>query len=159
MKNKVYIETTVVSYYTASFSRDLVIAGHQQATRDFWMKAGHDFEVYISALVIKEVKMGDKIQAKKRLEAIASFPALDIDINAENLAERIVTGRGIPDKFPEDALHIAIAAVNEINAIVTWNFAHLNNPFTRMMIRQIVENEGYICPEIVSPNEFLGGEP
>jgi hypothetical protein len=103
--------------------------------------------------------MGDKIQAKKRLDAIASFPVLDIDIDEENLAEHIMTGRGIPDKFPEDALHIAIAAVNEINAIVTWNFAHLNNPFTRKMIRQIVENEGYICPEIVSPNELLGGEP
>jgi hypothetical protein len=41
---------------------------------------------------------------------------------------------------------------------VTWNFAHINNPFTRMMIRQIVENEGYGCPEIVSPDELLGEE-
>ena len=94
-----------------------------------------------------------------RLDAIAAFPVLDIDPEAEKLAERIVAGGGIPDKYPEDALHIAIAAVNGINVIVTWNFAHLNNPFTKMMIRQIVENEDYICPEIVSPNELLGEEP
>lgn len=159
MKIKIYIETTVVSYYTAPFSRDLVIAGHQQATRDFWMKAGKDFEACISALVIKEAGRGDNVQAKKRLDVIASFSVLDINAEAESLAGCIVAGGGISDKFPEDALHIAIAAVNGINVIVTWNFAHLNNPFTRMMIRQIVENEGYICPEIVSPDELLGEEP
>jgi predicted nucleic acid-binding protein len=156
---KVYIETTVVSYYTASFSRDLVTAGHQQATRDFWVKAGKDFEAYISALVVAEAGKGDQIKAKQRLEAIASFSVLDIDSEAERLAGSIVAGGGISDKFPEDALHIAVAAVNGIDVIVTWNFAHLNNPFTRMMIRQIVENEGYICPEIVSPDELLGEEP
>ena len=38
---------------------------------------------------------------------------------------------------------------------VTWNFAHLNNPFTRMTVRQIVENAGYQCPEVCSPDELL----
>jgi hypothetical protein len=38
------------------------------------------------------------------------------------------------------------------------NFGHLNNPFTRMMVRQIVENEGYECPEICSPEELLEAE-
>ena len=156
MKSKVYIETTVVSYYTASFSRDVVIAGHQQATREFWFKLGRHFEAYISSLVIKEAGSGNREQAKIRLEAIRSFPVLEIDHEAEHLAEKIIAGHGIPEKYPEDALHIAIAAVNGVNIIVTWNFAHLNNPFTRMMIRQIVENEGYICPEIVSPDEFSG---
>ena len=153
------METTVVSYYTASFSRDVVIAGHQQATPDFWLRLAKHFEAYVSALVVEEAGRGDNVQAKMRLDAIASFPVLDIDPEAEKLAERIVAGGGIPDKCPEDALHIAIAAVNGINVIVTWNFAHLNNPFTKMMIRQIVENEDYICPEIVSPNELLGEEP
>ena len=43
-----------------------------------------------------------------------------------------------------------------LDFIVTWNFSHINNPFTKMMIRQAVENEGYACPEIVSPDAFLG---
>jgi hypothetical protein len=32
----VYIETTIVSYLVAKPSRDVVIAGQQQATRDWW---------------------------------------------------------------------------------------------------------------------------
>jgi hypothetical protein len=72
------------------------------------------------------------------------------------LAQEIVSGRGIPPEYPEDALHIAVAAIGGMDFVVTWNFAHLNNPFTKMMIRQAVENAGYECPEIVSPDSFLG---
>jgi len=71
------------------------------------------------------------------------------------LAAKIIDGHGIPDEHPEDALHVAVAAVNGMDVLVTWNFAHLNNPFTRMMVRQIVQNEGYQCPELCSPDELL----
>ena len=80
---------------------------------------------------------------------------LDIDEEARALAEDIIAGKAIPDEYPEDALHIAVAAVNGVQVLVTWNFSHLNNPFTRMMIRQVVQNAGYVCPEICSPDELL----
>ena len=80
---------------------------------------------------------------------------LDIDKEARTLAEKIIAKRGIPAEYPEDALHIAVAAVNGIEVVITWNIGHLNNPFTRKMVRQIVEGEGYGCPEICSPEELL----
>lgn len=86
---------------------------------------------------------------------MAPFRMLDAVEKAHALAEKILDGRGIPSEYPEDALHLAIAAVNGLDPLVTWNFAHMNNPFTRMMIRQIVQNEGYRCPEICSPEELL----
>jgi len=155
MKKRIYIETTIVSYYTARPSRDLMIAGHQEATRDLWPELSRTYETYISALVYEEAGRGDPDQAKVRLEAIKPFPMLDIDDEARSLAESIITGKGIPANYPEDALHIAVAAVNHIDVVITWNFAHLNNPFTRRAIRRIVENEGYVCPEICSPDELL----
>ena len=36
MPDRVYIETTFVSYLTARPSRDVVIAGHQQTTHEWW---------------------------------------------------------------------------------------------------------------------------
>jgi len=36
MKNKIYIETSVVSYYAAERSNDIRIAGHQLSTIDMW---------------------------------------------------------------------------------------------------------------------------
>jgi predicted nucleic acid-binding protein len=158
MGAKVYIETSVVSYYAARPSRDVVVAGHQQATHDFWIRLGHEFEAFISAVVLAECGGGDTEQAEKRLQALRSFRVIQITREAEDLAHLIIAGGGIPPKYPEDALHIALAAVGGIDFLVTWNFAHINNPFTRMMIRQLVENEGYACPEIVSPDELLGEE-
>ena len=155
MKKRIYIETTVVSYFTARPSRDLMIAAHQGTTRELWPDLGDRYETYVSALVYEEAGKGDPEQARMRLAAIEPFRMLDIDDEVRTLGEKIVAGRGIPEEHPEDALHIAVAAVNGMDALVTWNFAHLNNPFTRMMIRQIVENEGFPCPEICSPEELL----
>jgi hypothetical protein len=155
---KVYIETSVVSYYTARPSRDVVIAGHQQVTHDFWIRLGHDFEPFVSAVMLAEAGRGDAEQAEKRLQAVRPFRVFQITPEAEGLARRIIAGGGIPAEYPEDALHVALAAVGGVDFLATWNFSHINNPFTRMMIRQIVENEGYVCPEIVSPDELLGEE-
>ena len=80
---------------------------------------------------------------------------LDSGEAARTLALKIIESHGIPEEYPEDALHVAVAAGNGMDALVTWNFAHLNNPFTRMLLRQIVENAGYQCPEICSPDELL----
>lgn len=155
MKQKVYIETSVVSYLVSRPSKDIVIAGHQAATRDFWETIGrHD--VFISDIVLQESSGGDKKQAKLRTDALAGLPIIDIDDLVRALAKNLVDGRAIPEKFIEDAFHIAVAARHGMDAIVTWNFKHINNPFTRMIVRQIIENNGFICPEICSPDEFLG---
>lgn len=158
MKTNVYIETSVVSYYTARASRDVVVAGHQQATQEFWQRLGSDFEPFVSALVIQEAGRGDSTLAEKRLNAVLNFPVIENSVAAEELAEKIIKGHGIPEAYPEDALHIALAAMAGIEFLVTWNFSHINNPFTRMTIRQIVENSGYACPELVSPDELIGDE-
>ena len=154
-KQRVYVETTVVSYFTAKPARDLIVAGHQSATRELWPHLGIEYESYVSALVYEEARKGDPDQAGMRLEAIRLFRMLDIDDESRKLAEKIIAGKGVPGEYPEDALHIAVAAVNGMDVVITWNFAHLNNPFTRMMVRQLVENEGYGCPELCSPEELL----
>lgn len=155
----VYIETTVVSYYTARPSRDLIVAARQESTRQLWPRLTAEYKRYVSALVLDEAAGGDKDQARLRLQAVEGLPVLHNSDAAEALAGKIIEGHAIPPEYPEDALHIAIAAVNGIEALVTWNFAHLNNPFTRLLVRQLVENAGYRCPEICSPDELLEEVP
>ncbi len=158
MERKVYIETSVVGYYAGRASRDVVVAGHQQSTHDFWPLLSEGLLPYVSALVVKEAGKGDPELARKRLDAISAFSVLATTPEAERLAQDILDGCGIPAEYPEDALHVAVAAIGGMEFIVTWNFAHINNPFTKMMIRQAIENGGYECPEIVSPDAFLGDE-
>lgn len=155
MKQSIYLETSVISYYVARPSKNIIIAGFQAATYDFWDRLD-EFDVYISDVIIQEASKGDEIQSQRRLDSIQKFPMLEVDRDVTLLALELLNGNAIPDTFYEDALHIALAAKHGIQSIVTWNFKHINNSFTRMMIRQIIENTDYDCPEICTPNEFLG---
>jgi predicted nucleic acid-binding protein len=155
MKLKVYIETTVVSYLTSRQSADPVKAGHREATRRFWQKLDL-FEPFVSDVVLQEANRGDPGRARARMAALQAIPLLEIDDDARALAKAIINEHAVPREFPEDAAHIAIAAVNGIDFIVTWNFSHINNPSTRIAIRQVIETAGYIAPEICSPDELLG---
>ena len=155
MMESVYIETTVISYFTARPSRDVVAAARQEATRELWPKLVSEYDSYVSVLVREEAGKGDQEQVALRLQAIEAFSVLGIDETADALAMKIIEGGGIPEEYPEDALHIAVAAVGVVDILVTWNFAHLNNPFTRMIVRRLVEVAGYRCPEICSPDELL----
>jgi predicted nucleic acid-binding protein len=160
MKQKVYIETTIVSYLTARRSRDLLIAARQEATTELWSKLlSSEFTTYTSTLVYQEAQQGDQDQAHKRLETLSPFAVLDIDQEAGTLAERLLVAKAIPAEYPDDALHMAVAAVNGMDVLVTWNFAHLNNPVARTRIRQIIEDNGYRCPEVCSPEELLEMRP
>jgi len=155
MKAKVYVETTVVSYLTGRPTRDLMIAARQEETRALWPRLSSDFDTYISALVYEEASRGNKEQAQKRIDALKPFPVLDVESDAHDLAARILAAKAVPEEFPEDAVHIATAAVNGIDILLTWNFSHINNPFKKMLIRQAIENASYVCPEICSPDELM----
>jgi hypothetical protein len=52
MAQRVYLETTIPSYLTAWPSRDLIIAGHQQVTKEWWRTRRNEFELCISQFVI-----------------------------------------------------------------------------------------------------------
>jgi predicted nucleic acid-binding protein len=157
MRQKIYLETSVISYLVSRPSKNLVIAGRQAVTKDMW-DIIDNYDIFISDIVIQESSRGDLKLAKLRLDALEKFNILKIDDEAKELAKLSVQRKAIPDKCPEDALHISISAVNGIDVVVTWNFKHLNNPFTRINIRKAIELNGYTCPEICSPDEFLGDQ-
>ena len=88
LKARLYLETTVPSYLTAWPSRDLIRAGHQQITREWWESRRADFEVFISQLVLDEASAGDPAAARERLAALKDLPQLDITDDVVVLARR-----------------------------------------------------------------------
>ena len=70
MKQRVYLETTIPSYLTSRPSRDLIVAGHQEVTRECWETSRHKFEIFISQFVIDESSLGDHILAQERIQRL-----------------------------------------------------------------------------------------
>lgn len=156
MKRSVYLETSIVSYYTARPSRDLLIAAWQEVTHEMWPVLQTDFDRYISALVIQEASRGDKEAAEKRLNALSGIPVLELTDQARELANALIISGTIPATSEEDALHIAVATLNGMEFLLTWNFSHINNAFKRSRIIKAIEDHGLVAPEICSPEELVG---
>ena len=130
MKPTAYIETTVISYLTALPSRDLILAAHQQVTREWW-SARAAFDLYVSQFVLDEASAGDSAAAARRAEALRDLPVLDLTRDATLLAAEFVRAGGIPAKARIDALHIAVASVHGTDYLVTWNCTHIANATMR----------------------------
>jgi predicted nucleic acid-binding protein len=156
MKPRLYLETTIPRCLTSRPSRDLIIAGHQQITRDWWEKRRGDFRLYISQLVLDEAGAGDPSAARERLGVLQSLPLLDITPQVAELASIILASGNIPGKAATDAAHIAIAAVHSMDFLVTWNCAHIANAVVVRVLVSICRGHGYECPVICTPEELLG---
>lgn len=154
-KLKVYIETTIISYLTAWPNRDVVILGQQQMTRDWWDNHREKFDVYTSELVILEAGAGDEQAARERLEALATLAALGITPEAKALAKSLLLKGAFPTKAEADAFHLAIAASNGLEYLLTWNCRHLANATMRPIIEDVCRDAGVEPPIICTPYELL----
>ena len=157
MKASVYIESSVISYLAARPSRDVVIAGRQAISHDWWNNQRHRFDLRLSALVEEEIGRGDQEAAKRRQSFVAEIPSLAISDQAAKLAERLLSEGVIPAGSENDALHIGVAAAHGADFLLTWNFRHINNAEVKSAIARVVESHGFVCPQICSPEELGGG--
>jgi hypothetical protein len=155
MKPKVYIETTIISYLAARPSRDLIVAGHQQITHEWWQTARPNFATVSSQLVAREAGAGDAEAAASRLAFLIGVTLLEISEDALTLAQRLLQSKAIPEEFPEDALHVAVAVVNGIEYLLTWNYKHLANAGMRSKIEATCRELGYEAVIICTPEELM----
>ncbi len=110
----------------------------------------------MSALVVLKAGNGDEAAAARRLDAVGALPVLHVGDDAGRMAELLVAEKAIAAEYAEDAMHVATAALNGMDFMVTWNFTHINNAATRRKMRVVIERHGFQCPELCSPEEVFG---
>lgn len=150
-----YVETSVVSYLAAKPSRDLLIAACQQATRTWWDDYRRKYDLCTSQLVVTEARRGDPEASESRLNYLREIPQLQITSETRDLAAALIEQGALPKKAEADALHIAAAAVHQVDLLLTWNCRHIDNPSTKPVVRSVCVVQGYGCPEICTPIELL----
>jgi predicted nucleic acid-binding protein len=155
----VYLETSVISYLTALPSRDVIVAGRQQLTHEWWLRRRGTFEVVVSELVHLECADGDPVAAARRASFLAELRSLDTTPEAEVLATALLQGAALPAKARADALHIAIAATQGVSYLLTWNSAHIANAEKRPVVEFVCRRAGYEPPILCTPDELMGEEP
>ncbi|MEI6085492.1 MAG: type II toxin-antitoxin system VapC family toxin [Verrucomicrobiota bacterium] len=155
MKPKIYIETTIPSMLVARPSRQVLIAGQQQATRDWWTQRRQRFDLYVSVFVTREIAQGDTVAAKQRAAVLADCGVLPFPKEAEALTRALLASRLIPAKAETDAAHVATAAVHGMDFLLTWNCRHIANAVIVEKLRAVCEREGFSAPVICTPHELM----
>ena len=155
----VYIEDSVAFYLKVeNFTNPSKIA-RQLATRvwlDFWSPG---FEIFTSVLTVEAAGRGhhgDAAQALKALDGATKLPFTD-DVSA--LADTIIDGLSLPPDSRDDARHIAMAAVHNIDYILTWKFQFLDKEVTGPLIRDVCRQRGYRSPKTCTPHALVGAVP
>jgi predicted nucleic acid-binding protein len=145
---KVYLDTSVIS---ALF--DERTPERQQLTKLMWNTL-LNYDVYISDIVLAEIDAVSDILKPVFLKTIDDFGVLKLNPEIENLANDYVKQGIFPEKYYDDALHVAIASVNRIGILLSWNFKHLVKVKTRKLVALLNSINNYQPVEIIAPPEL-----
>jgi len=153
----VYLETTIISYLASEPSRDLIVAGHQQITQDWWMQRRALFACSISQEVVDEISRGDSAQVIRRLALARTLPLLTASGEAERLTLLLLRSGALPAIATSDAAHLAIATTAGMDYLLTWNCRHIANGQILKKVAAVCEQAGFRLPAVCTPEELMGG--
>lgn len=155
MNSKVYLETSIISYLTAKPSNDIRAAANQNITIEWWETQRNRFNLYVSEFVIAEISLGNPEAAAKRLAIAGNIDELEVTEDIRFLGKLLITQGPIPIKAEIDAYHIAVAAANGMDYLLTWNCTHIANAAMRSKIEATCRSHGFEPPVICTPQELM----
>ena len=145
----VYLDTSVISAYFDRRNEPRMVE-----TRKFW----HHLESHlpcISNVVHEELsRMSNPEVKRKVLHLIKDFRIYTVTEKVLQLATDYIDEGIIPEKSFNDAIHIAVATVNNVSVLVSWNFHHIVKRNTKSQVNLLNSIKGYKNLEIVSPLDF-----
>lgn len=148
-KPSIYIDTSVVSAYL-----DEKVPDRWRLTKEFWDDL-FLYEVYTSVITLREVEANKSAAIKKKMkDLMEDFEVLELTQEVLDLAKKYIEEGIIPQKFENDALHIAIASVNRVEYLLSWNFKHIVKVKTRRMVNLVNLSLGFSEIELISPPEL-----
>ena len=147
----------MISYLVGRLSRDVVVLGNQELTREWWATRRADYELFISEAVIGEAAIGDPDLAQQRVEICDGLQLLAISDEAERLAPLLLKAAGMAPNAATDALHVAVATVHGMDYLLSWNCSHIANATIRRAIDKQCRASGYEPPVICTPQELIEG--
>jgi predicted nucleic acid-binding protein len=152
-KLQLYLDTSVLNFAISNRANiELQITSTKALIERI---KGGDCDGYISERVVREIERASQEVKALLFQVVddAKLRLLETSRETEILAEKYVSEGLIPQKYYDDAVHIAIATVNEIDIIVSWNFEHMVKVKTKKGVVAVNELMGYRTIEIVTPQE------
>lgn len=156
MKTKLYLDTSIPSAYY-DYSKPV----RQLITENWFKYEAINYDLYMSFIGIAEIKkISNPIRKDNIMRLIVDYniEILDVDKRVTELSEVYMKRGAIPESEPEDAMHVAIATINGIHSLASWNFKHIVSINPIRKIHEINREFNYINIEIGSLEIFGGSK-
>ena len=154
LKQTVYIETTIPSYYFSQ-RKEPEISVLEQWTRDWWDNERHDYELVTSLAVIEELERGDHPLKKEKLAMISSLKQLELTPEILQTVETYIAHKLMPADPQGDALHLALASHCKCDILLSWNCKHIVNYQKAPHSANINRMLGLPVPALLTPFDLL----
>jgi len=132
----------------------------QATERLFAMISGGRLEAYTSVVALEEIAEAPIAVQERLRPALAGVrrPVLQETDECRAFACVLVEKEAFTPRFLDDARHVAVAVLNDLDAVISWNFRHLVNPVRRRAVQAACLLEGHKQIDIVSPFEIADDE-
>ncbi len=157
MKPKVYIETSIPSFYHEVRSEPSMVA-RRDWTRQWWDNASNQYSLVTSVAVLDEINRGDFPGKDEAIEMISSLPLIVVEPAIAEIVQAYIQHQVMPKDPVGDALHLALASYHKCDFLLTWNCRHLANANKFGHIRRVNVMLGLYVPMLVTPLELTGEE-
>jgi predicted nucleic acid-binding protein len=157
MKQTVYIETSVFSFYHDARTSPAVVA-MRQWTREWWDLHSDRYNLLTSTAVLAELQTGELPHRTAALAMASRLRAIPVEDAISEIAEVYMKHRVMPADPLGDALHLALASFHNLDYLLTWNCKHLANANKFAHIRRVNALLGVPVPALVTPLQLMGGE-
>ncbi len=159
MKQKIYIETSIPSFYHDD-RVDAEIVARRKWTREWWDNHRDKYILVCSHAVLDELG-SEKYPEQKRekaLELISQVPLAPVEPAISDIVQAYIQHKVMPNNPVGDALHLALASYHKCDFLLTWNCKHLANANKFHHIRRVNIILGLYVPLLITPLELLGDE-
>jgi predicted nucleic acid-binding protein len=149
MKQRIYIDTSVIG---GCFDKEF---------KEWSDKLFDEFRTGNKIAVISDITLDElsfsRLEVRNQLDTIPNnFKEYILnDEQSEELADMYIKEKAVTQKSHEDALHIAIATINKVDVLVSWNFKHIVNLDRIRKYNAVNLMNGYSMLEIRNPREIL----
>lgn len=112
--------------------------------------------MFVSEIVLEEISRASEELATRLGKLLQGLEpvSLEFDEEMDRLAQQFLQHGAVPPAKIEDAQHVAVTVVSELDVLVSWSYRHLVNLRRREMFHQISVISGYYKPlHIVTPRE------
>jgi len=157
MRQRVYIETTIPSFYYETRKEPEMVA-RRNWTRTWWAICKNGYEVVSSPPVLDELSRGNYPNKSRILKLMDDISLVPIEKPVLDIVRVYIQNSVMPNNPVGDALHLALASFHKCDYLLTWNCKHLANANKFEHIKRINTMMNLYVPLLVTPLELMPGD-